>query len=71
MFRRKLLYCCFCGRDESTVSKLVAGPKVYICDQCVALAARLMESDGSSQAQPRSHVDSLWVRESENSRPIR
>jgi ATP-dependent Clp protease ATP-binding subunit ClpX len=71
MFRRKLLYCSFCGKDESTVSKLVAGPKVYICDQCVALAVWLMESNGSSQAQSHSHADGVWVRQTENPRPIR
>ncbi len=62
MFRRKLLCCSFCGRDEATVSKLVAGPRVYICDECVALAARIMQSDGSSQAKSRPHVDTLWAR---------
>ena len=62
MFRRKLLCCSFCGKDEATVSKLVAGPSVYICDECVALAARIMQSDGSSQARSRPPGDTLWTR---------
>ncbi len=62
MFRRRLLCCSFCGRDEATVSKLVAGPSVYICDECVALASRIMQSDGSSQAESRPQVDTLWAR---------
>jgi len=42
MFRRQLLRCSFCGKDETQVAKLVAGPKVFICDMCTAAAARIM-----------------------------
>jgi ATP-dependent protease Clp ATPase subunit len=37
-----MLRCSFCDKDEDQVAKLVAGPDVYICDVCVAIAARLM-----------------------------
>ena len=33
-----LLHCTFCGRAQGQCAKLVAGPGVYICDSCVALA---------------------------------
>jgi ATP-dependent protease Clp ATPase subunit len=33
-----LLHCSFCGRAQRQVAKLVAGPGVYICSGCVALA---------------------------------
>jgi ATP-dependent protease Clp ATPase subunit len=33
-----LLHCSFCGRAQRQVAKLVAGPGVYICSDCVALA---------------------------------
>ena len=33
-----LLHCSFCGRAQKDVAKLVAGPGVYICNGCVALA---------------------------------
>ena len=36
------LACSFCGKSEHQVAKLVAGPGVFICDACVAIAARLM-----------------------------
>jgi hypothetical protein len=63
MFGRRRLACSFCGKGEAEVSKLVAGPRlllagprVYICDACVALASRLMEQDaggaGHGQARP-------------------
>jgi hypothetical protein len=34
------LNCSFCGRSKDDVAKLIAGPGIYICDQCVALAHR-------------------------------
>ena len=41
--------CTWCGRPPSEVSKLVAGPKVYICDGCVGLATRTL---GAAAAGP-------------------
>lgn len=49
MFLRRSLACSFCGRGHAEVRKLVAGPRVYICDACVAAASRLMEDDGSDE----------------------
>jgi len=47
MLFRKRLACSFCGRSADEVRKLVAGPRVYICDACVTAAVRIMrESDG-------------------------
>ena len=40
-----MLRCSFCGKSEDDVQKLVAGPQVYICDECVGVAARLMQSE--------------------------
>ena len=52
MFGKKLLHCSFCGKDETQVSKLVAGPKVFICDVCTAAAARIIDSDSNSSSPP-------------------
>ena len=35
--KEKQLFCSFCGKNQSEVKKLIAGPSVYICDECVAL----------------------------------
>jgi hypothetical protein len=51
-----LLYCSFCGKNQHEVRKLVAGPAVYICDECVDLCTdivddqllRLIEGDDDS-----------------------
>ena len=48
--RERKLACSFCGKRDFEVEKLVAGPRVYICDTCVALASQIMQS-GSSDGQ--------------------
>jgi ATP-dependent protease Clp ATPase subunit len=54
MFSRKLR-CWFCGRSEGEVDKLVAGPRVYICDRCAYETIRIMEAAPPvpPQAEPR------------------
>ncbi len=53
MFLKASLECSFCGKNAAEVSKLVAGPKVYICDACVAMASRIMsDSGGETPPQP-------------------
>ena len=46
----KLLYCSFCGKSQHEVRKLIAGPTVFICDECVALCMDIFreETKGSS-----------------------
>ena len=41
---RRRLRCSFCGKGEAEVVMLVAGPRVFICDSCVAEAHHIMES---------------------------
>jgi len=36
------LRCSFCGKDKDTVAKLIAGPGVYICDECVDLCDKIL-----------------------------
>jgi ATP-dependent Clp protease ATP-binding subunit ClpX len=49
----KLLYCSFCGKSQHEVRKLIAGPSVFICDECVELCNDIIreeiqeESNGS------------------------
>lgn len=38
-------YCSFCGKSQDLVRKLVAGPNVYICDECVELCNEILEED--------------------------
>ena len=60
MFGKKLLHCSFCGKDETQVSKLVAGPKVFICDVCTAAAARIIDSDSNSNSSSPPAKTPAW-----------
>lgn len=42
------LYCSFCGKSQDMVKKLVAGPDVYICDECIELCNEIIAEDGES-----------------------
>lgn len=46
--------CSFCGKPNTAVATLVAGPGVYICDECVALCQLIMESKPASVPQLRA-----------------
>lgn len=36
-------YCSFCGKKKSEVHRLIAGPSVFICDECIAECNRLLK----------------------------
>jgi hypothetical protein len=40
---RKALKCSFCGKPASQVDRLIAGPKVHICDACVGVCNKILE----------------------------
>jgi late competence protein required for DNA uptake (superfamily II DNA/RNA helicase) len=39
---KNILYCSFCGKTQQEVSKLIAGPGTYICNECVALCNEII-----------------------------
>lgn len=39
------LYCSFCGKSQHEVEKLIAGPTVFICNECVALCAEIINEE--------------------------
>jgi len=41
----KLLYCSFCGKSQDEVRKLIAGPSVYVCDECVELCNDIIREE--------------------------
>ncbi len=51
----KLLYCSFCGKSQHEVRKLIAGPSVFICDECVDLCNDIIreEVQGADGLKPR------------------
>ncbi|MCM0147531.1 ATP-dependent protease ATP-binding subunit ClpX [Photobacterium galatheae] len=69
----KLLYCSFCGKSQHEVRKLIAGPSVYICDECVDLCNDIIREeikevmpkrDGNELPTPReirTHLDDYVI----------
>ena len=52
----KLLYCSFCGKSQNEVRKLIAGPSVYVCDECVELCNDIIReelNEGQVEGQDR------------------
>ena len=39
------LKCSFCGKSQDQVKKLIAGPEVYICDECVELCNQILDEE--------------------------
>ncbi|MCA3857572.1 MAG: ATP-dependent Clp protease ATP-binding subunit ClpX, partial [Burkholderia sp.] len=56
----KLLYCSFCGKSQHEVKKLIAGPSVFICDECIELCNDIIRdevpADGAAGKAQRSDL---------------
>ena len=50
----KLLYCSFCGKSQHEVRKLIAGPSVFICDECVDLCIDIIREDVGKDPEKES-----------------
>ncbi len=48
------LCCSFCGKNQREVKKLIAGPTVYICDECIELCNDIIAEEGQKEAPSRS-----------------
>ena len=46
----KLLYCSFCGKSQHEVRKLIAGPSVFVCDECVELCNDIIREEVQDEA---------------------
>ncbi len=54
----KLLYCSFCGKSQHEVRKLIAGPSVFICDECVELCNDIIREE-IKEISPKQKADAL------------
>jgi ATP-dependent Clp protease ATP-binding subunit ClpX len=52
------LFCSFCGKNQKEVTKLIAGPAVYICDECIQLCSEIIEEESEKET---SEVNSLLI----------
>jgi len=54
----KLLYCSFCGKSQHEVRKLIAGPSVFVCDECVELCNDIIREE-ISEISPKENKEAL------------
>ncbi|MEJ2655847.1 MAG: ATP-dependent Clp protease ATP-binding subunit ClpX [Desulfobacterales bacterium] len=52
------LFCSFCGKNQKEVQKLIAGPAVYICDECIQLCSEIIEEE---KGKDEKDVDRLLI----------
>jgi ATP-dependent Clp protease ATP-binding subunit ClpX len=50
----KLLYCSFCGKSQHEVRKLIAGPSVFICDECIDLCNDIIREESSADTTAKA-----------------
>jgi hypothetical protein len=47
------LHCSFCNKSQRQVKKLIAGPRVFICEECVNICNDILAEDRASSAEPQ------------------
>ncbi|HTS85683.1 MAG TPA: ATP-dependent Clp protease ATP-binding subunit ClpX [Usitatibacter sp.] len=55
----KLLYCSFCGKSQHEVRKLIAGPSVFICDECIDLCNDIIREEASTDTTQKAAKSDL------------
>src|SRR3989338_161680 len=56
----KTFYCSFCGKSQHEVKKLIAGPSVYVCDECISLCNNILhETAQSNKPNPNTVLSKL------------
>jgi len=46
----EILYCSFCSKSQQKVKRLIAGPKVFICNECVDICVEIINDDKKDEA---------------------
>ncbi|MDE2117173.1 MAG: ATP-dependent Clp protease ATP-binding subunit ClpX [Betaproteobacteria bacterium] len=57
----KLLYCSFCGKSQHEVRKLIAGPSVFVCDECIELCNDIIREETHGALPGKADKNSLPV----------
>ena len=56
---KNLTMCSFCGKSHSEVKKLIAGPGVYICNECIDVCSTILRKELAGQSAPTKEVSTL------------
>jgi len=59
---KNILYCSFCGKSQHEVRKLIAGPTVFICDECVELCMDIIKEESKDTFRQTSRWTSVTKR---------
>jgi ATP-dependent protease Clp ATPase subunit len=59
------LHCTFCNKSQHAVNKLIAGPKVFICDECVELCRGIIDSETTGKTIKPKELIELFENDSE------
>jgi ClpX C4-type zinc finger len=54
--RKNVLFCSFCGKDQNDAQKLIAGPTVFICNECVDVCVQIIAEDTRFQMSARRQM---------------
>jgi ATP-dependent Clp protease ATP-binding subunit ClpX len=54
-----LTMCSFCGKSHSEVKKLIAGPGVYICNECIDVCSTILRKELAGQSEPSKEVSNV------------
>lgn len=54
--QKTTLYCSFCGKSQHDVKKLIAGPSIFICDECIELCADIIKESAPSMIPSLNHT---------------
>ena len=55
----KTLYCSFCGKSQHEVKKLIAGPSVFVCDECIELCNEIIRDELPATTQSKDSKSEL------------
>ena len=69
----KLLYCSFCGKSQHEVRKLIAGPSVFICDECIDLCNDIIREEAATDTGQKAAEErpAQPARDLRDPRPVR
>jgi len=52
----KVLHCSFCGKDQREVRKLIAGPSVYVCDECITVCTEMLHEGATNEQKTPAEI---------------
>ena len=67
---KKVMRCAFCGKTQDQVDRMLVGPNVYICNECVELCYELLQDDGVVGSDSHSHPDRDTRLEATDKKPL-